>query len=130
MKHILFAALVALGCAGADGQDGADGRDGERGPPGADGAPGSSDIIVRTVLCQADNGVSFVDAYIWVFDVAADSNDDIGMCSIGEGSFRQTSYFIGPACTLISPSNGVFTIDISANPPTLSGGLTGTMACQ
>jgi hypothetical protein len=142
---VLLLSVNGWGCAGADGEDGEPGPAGPAGEDGADGAPGprgpqgetgpagdiaSSNIIIGTVLCQANDGVSFLDAYIWVIDPAVDPDDNIGICSIGEGSFQDTSPFIGARCTLISPSNGVFEIDISTNPPTVSGALTGSMVCS
>jgi hypothetical protein len=140
-----FVGALTTGCGGEPGEegpagrDGVDGQDGEQGPPGERGERGaqgpagqlsSQNIIADTVLRQANDGVSFIDAYIWVIDPAADATDNIGLCSIGEGTFQDTSYFIGTHCTLISPTNGVFDIDISTNPPTLSGGFTGNLVCS
>lgn len=119
-----------VACHGAPGMAGSVGAPGAMGARGQDGSPGSSNVIATTVLCQADDGTSFLSAYLWVFDPSADSNDDIGVCSIGEGAFQQTRPFIGSACTLISPAKGgTVTLDVSTNPPSVTGAIVGTMSC-
>lgn len=127
------------GKTGATGADGADGQTGATGPRGATGATGasagSSNVISKTVLCQSSDSVNgvFLNAYIWVLDPAADPDNNIGQCSIAESTpaiHNQTSPMIGAACSLVSTSyGGVVNIDLSVNPPTLSGAATGTMSC-
>lgn len=124
-----------VGVQGPQGPMGLPGAMGPAGLPGPMGASyGSSNIISRTVLCQATDPVLLISlsAYIWVIDVAADSNDNIGICSISEiqSAHTETAPIIGAVCNLPSfDAGGVVTIDFTVSPPIIGGVLTGQMQC-
>src|SRR5690606_10768536 len=66
--------VCSNGAQGPKGDPGPAGPAGPAGPPGpaGQGTSGSSDIIAGTVLCQVNDGSSFISAYIWVIDPLAD----------------------------------------------------------
>lgn len=116
---------------GPQGDPGPMGPAGPEGPSGPAGPPGSasSDIVTDTVLCQSNDGVTYLSAYLWVMS----DGDAVGMCRISEAGtqFSETSPIIGTGCSLMSViHNELVTIDLSTNPPTLGGVFTGNMTCS
>lgn len=148
IRTIALAALVSLSaCLGQDGSDGeqgppgeqgATGERGEQGLPGEDGADGADGMdgadgdsagVRQTLLCQADDSVTFLNAYFW--DVGgADVTKNIGVCTIQEGDYAETTFVIGSSCILFSKHElALIYLDFSVTPPVLTGGMTGTMNC-
>lgn len=137
---VLGDAVVCNGADGAPGAPGAPGTPGPMGSPGKNGlmgAPGvagppeptTSDVIAGTSFCSVNNGAQFLEAYIW--HLVSVTDPDIGMCWFHDGLYSETVPLAGGVCILATDlASGVVTLDFSVLPPTVSGGLTGTMSCQ
>jgi hypothetical protein len=85
------------------------------------------------MLCQLDDHLTFVSAYLWDVGGADEENwdsQDVGLCFITEGTYSQTHPVIGATCSLLSPRFlGLVYLDFSTDPPTASGALSGRMNC-